>query len=238
MPGEFLSGDAHTWREEARSMLLGGELNVPRDTALSLGERGQYFVQSERNGLYYSKFGIVNSLLALPPLWLERALGGNIEQRGYEPSLLLANLWNIVFSVALAALLYALSAAYSARIAVRVLFVIGALYCTALWFYQRAQSSEIYQTLLFTALFMALLGFLRPLKDHGPRGLDARAWRCLAAAWTCAALTSPEGIGRPGRCCCRLSFSWRPGARAAAVPGAIFKAAPPRLAPPSSRRLR
>jgi hypothetical protein len=188
MPGEFLGGDPHTWREEARSMLLGGELNVPRETALDLGERGQYFVQSERNGLYYSKFGIVNSLLALPPMWLERALGGNIERYGYKPSLLLSNLWNIVFSVGLAALLYALSAAYSGRIAVRVLFVIGALYCTSLWFYQRAQSSEIYQTLLFTALFMALLGFLRPLKERGPQGLDARAWRCLAATWICAAL--------------------------------------------------
>jgi hypothetical protein len=188
MPAEFLAGDPHTWREEARSLLLAGELNVPRDTALSLGERGQYFAQSERNGLYYSKFGIVNTLLAVPPLWLERALGGNIERYGYEPSLLLANLWNIVFSMGLAALLYALSAAYSGRTAVRMLFVIGALYCTSLWFYQRAQSSEIYQTLFFTAFFMALTGFLRPLQARGPHGLDARAWRCLAVAWICAAL--------------------------------------------------
>jgi hypothetical protein len=188
MPAEFLAGDPHTWREEARSMLLGGELNVPRDTALELGERGQYFVQSERNGLYYSKFGIVNSLLALPPMWLERALGGDIGRRGYVPSLLLANLWNLAMCVALAALLYALSAAYSARIVVRMLFVIGALYGTSLWFYQRAQSSEIYLTLFFVALFMALVGFLRPLQARGPGGLDSRAWRYLAAAWACAAL--------------------------------------------------
>src|SRR3954471_14893313 len=96
-----------------------------RHTALELGGRGEYFVQNERNGLYYSKFGIVNSLLALPPMWLERVLGGNIERYGYKPSLLLTNLWNIVFSVGLAALLYALSAAYSGRIAVRLLFVTG-----------------------------------------------------------------------------------------------------------------
>ena len=189
MPGEFLAGDPHAWREETRSLLLAGELNVPRETTLVLNsERGQYFAQNERNGLYYSKFGIANSLLAVPPMWLERALGGDIGHRSYVPSLLLANLWNLVFCVALAALLFALSAAYSQRLAVRVAFVIGALYCTSLWFYQRAQSSEIYQTLLFTALFMALLGFLRPLKERGPRGLDAPAWRWLAAAWACAAL--------------------------------------------------
>jgi hypothetical protein len=188
MPGEFLSGDPHAWREETRSLLLYGELNVPFEAADMGSERGQYLTQNERNGLYYSKFGIANSLLALPPMWLERALGGNIEQRGRSPSLLLANLWNMVFSVALAALLYALSAAYSRRIAVRVLFVIGALYCTSLWFYQRAQSSEIYQTLFFTAFFMALIGFLRPLKERGPRGLDARAWKYLALVWLCAGL--------------------------------------------------
>jgi hypothetical protein len=186
MPGEFAAGDPHVWREETRSIVLSGELNVP--SAGLLGERGAYFAQNERNGLHYSKFGIANSLLAVPPLWLEKALGGDITRPGRLPSLLLVNLWNLVFCVALAALLYALSAAYSARVGVRMLWVIGAMYCTSLWFYQRAQSSEIYLTLLFTALFMALLGFLRPLRAHGPRGLDARAWTCLAAAWACVAL--------------------------------------------------
>jgi hypothetical protein len=188
MPAEFLAGDPNAWREETRSLVIAGELNVPEETVLRISERGQYFAQNERNGLYYSKFGIANSLLAVPPMWLERALGGDVGHRGYVPSLLLANLWNMVFCLVLAALLYALSAAYSQRLAARVAFVIGALYCSSLWFYQRAQSSEVYQTLLFTALFMTLLGFLRPLKERGPQGLDARAWRCLAAAWACAAL--------------------------------------------------
>jgi hypothetical protein len=188
MPGEFLAGDPHAWREETRSLLVAGELNVPLVTVVKISERGQYFAQNERNGLYYSKFGIANSLLALPPMWLERALGGDITQRGYVPSLLLANLWNIAFCVALTALLYALCAAYSERIAVRVLFVIGSLYCTSLWFYERAQSSEIYQTVFFTALFMALVGFLRPLKERGSHRLGSHAWRCLAVAWVCAAL--------------------------------------------------
>jgi hypothetical protein len=188
MPGEFLAGDPHAWREETRSILLTGTLNVPRDTALIIDEQGQYFPRNERNGLYYSKFGIANSLIALPPMWLDRALGGDIAKRGYVPSLLLANLWNLALCVALAWLLYRLASGYTPRIAVRVLFVVGVLYCTSLWFYQRAQSSEIYQTLFFTALFIALTRFLRPLKEHGAAGLDARAWRSLGAVWTFAAL--------------------------------------------------
>lgn len=191
MPGEFLSGDPHAWREETRSILLAGELNVPPQAVTALVGRGadpgQYFVRNERNGLFYSKFGIANSLLAVPPLWLERALGGDLSRPGYQPSLLIGNLWYLALAVALAALLYSLSAAYTSRVAVRVLYVVGALYCTSLWFYQRAQASEIYQTLFFTALFAALLGFLRPLQERGPRGLDASAWRCLAVAWLCAA---------------------------------------------------
>ena len=69
----------------------------------------------------------------------------------------------------------------------RALFVIASLYCTSLWFYQRAQGSELIQTLLFSVLFMALLGFLRPLRERGPSALEARAWRWLALAWLCAA---------------------------------------------------
>jgi MFS family permease len=188
MPGEFLAGDPHAWREETRSMLLAGELNV-REAFVKLGTlRGQYFAQNESNNLYYSKYGIANSLLALPPMWLDRALGGVIAERGVPPSLLLSNLWNLALGVALAALLYALSGRYSRRAGVRVLFVIAAFYCTSLWFYLRAQSSEIYQTLFFTALFMALIGFLRRLRERGPGGLDRRAWLCLAVAWLFAAL--------------------------------------------------
>jgi hypothetical protein len=188
MPGEFLGGDPYAWREETRSLLLAGELNVPTETARDFGERGMHFVLNEHDGLRYVKYGIANSLLALPPMWLDRALGGNIEERRSLPSLLLYNLWYLALGVALAALLYALSGHYARRTAVRVLFVVCAFYCTSLWFYLRAQSSELHQTLFFTALFMALIGFLRPLRERGPGGLDRRAWACLAGVWVFAAL--------------------------------------------------
>jgi len=186
MPGEFLSGDPNAWREETRSLLLGGELHVPAEFARQYGEPGQYFVRNERNGLYYSKYGIGNAILALPPLWLERETRG-LTPPGHKTSLLLFNLWHVAYGIVLAALLYALSADYSRRPGVRALYVSAAIYCTSLWFYQRAQSAEVYQVILFTAFFMALVRFLRPLQRNGPRGLDARAWGWLAAAWICAA---------------------------------------------------
>ena len=187
MPGQFLSGDAHAWREETRSLLLNGELSVPAEFARQYGEPGQHFARNERNGLYYSKYGIANSLFALPPLWVERAVYGSVQPPGHVPSLLLFNLWHVAYGLALAAALYTLSRGYSRRPGVRALYVLTAIYCTSLWFYQRAQSSEIYQVILFTVFYIALMGFLRPLRQDGPRGLDARAWGWLAAAWACAA---------------------------------------------------
>lgn len=187
MPAEFLAGDPVAWREEARSVVLTGELHVPAEVALGFGEPGQYFARNERTGLYYSKYGIVNSLLAVPPLWLEGVLGGNVGARLRYPSLLLFNLWYLAIGVALAALLYVATAPYSTRPAVRVLFVCAAFYCTSLWFYQRGQSSESYQVLFFTALFIVLMGFLRPLARQGPSGLGRGAWACLAVAWACVA---------------------------------------------------
>ena len=110
MPADLLPGDPHAWREEARRIVTVGQLSVPREQA-EMGEPGQYFVQNTRNGLYYTKWGIANPLFMTPPLLLEQALGRDLANPGYRPSLFLANLWNVALSVALAAVLYALSGA-------------------------------------------------------------------------------------------------------------------------------
>jgi len=189
MPAQFLEGDPQAWREEARMLLLRGELNVPAGAAQSFGEPGQWFVRNEANGLYYSKYGIGNVLFTLPPLWLQKVIGvGNTEVIGALPSLLVFNLWNLALSVVLAGLLYRLSAGYTRRVAVRVGFVLATMYGTFLWFYQRAQSSELYQTILFVALFSALVSFLRSLAERRVGGLDSRDWRNLALVWLCAGL--------------------------------------------------
>jgi len=167
---------------------VSGELNVPAEYAKTFGEPGQYFVRNERNGLYYSKYGVGNLLFTLPPMELQRAIGGDIATRGGLPSLFLFNLWYVALGCVLTGLLYALSAGYSRRVALRAVFVLSTVYCTFLWFYQRAQSSELYQVILFTGFFMATVSFLRALHERGREGLDRRAWGSLAAVWVCAAL--------------------------------------------------
>lgn len=188
MPGEFLAGDPAAWREETRSLLLRGELHVRADYAQGFSEPGQYYVRNERNGLWYSKYGVGNVLFTLPPMWLQHALGGDITREGTLPNLLLFNLWYLALASVLSGLLYALSARYARRTAVRIAFVLAVTYGTFLWFYQRAQASELYQVILFTALFTSLVRFLRVLDERSARGLDWRAWTHLAVVWSCAAL--------------------------------------------------
>jgi hypothetical protein len=176
MPGQFLDGDPAAWREEARSIALRGELAVPAEFAARFFEPGQYFVRNESNGRYYSKYGVMNALMSLPPLWAQAAAGSDIATPGTYPSLFAFNLWNVALSAALAALLYRLAGLYTARVPVRLLFVVGTLYGSALWFYQRAQSSELYQAVFFAALFLCLARFLR-----------TRQWAWLGGAWLFAA---------------------------------------------------
>jgi hypothetical protein len=176
MPGQFLDGDPAAWREEARSLALRGELSVPPEFATRFFEPGQYFTKNELTGRYYSKYGVMNALVSLPPLWLEMAAGGDISRPGTYPSLFAFNLWNVALSALLALLLYSLASLYTTRITVRYLFVLVTLYGSALWFYLRAQSSELYQMVLFAALFLCFLKFARTKKD---------AW--LAGAWLFAA---------------------------------------------------
>jgi hypothetical protein len=175
MPGQFLDGDPAAWREEARSLALRGELAVPAAFAAKFFEPGQYFVLNEANGRWYSKYGVMNALVSLPPFWAQAAAGGDISVTGTYPSLLAFNLWNVALSVVLAVLLYSLTAFYTERVWLRVSFVLATLYGSALWFYLRGQSSELYQAVFFSALFLCLARYLRA---HG------RAW--LAGAWAFA----------------------------------------------------
>ena len=75
MPGQFLDGDPAAWREEARSIVLRGELAVPAEFASRFFEPGQYFVRNDSSGRYYSKYGLMNALMSLPPLWAQAAAG-------------------------------------------------------------------------------------------------------------------------------------------------------------------
>lgn len=174
MPAMFWPGDPMIWRLEAHSILNGG-LAIDRSQLPSSIEPGQAIVHNPRNGNWYSKYGLMNSLMSLPPAALDRLSGDAIDP------LLIYNLWNALLTVSLAAVLMRLSGRYARRTLTRILFVLATLYGTFLWYYLRAQGSEIYQTLFVSLTYLFLV---EGLPDARTPDRPGSKWK-LAAAWAC-----------------------------------------------------
>jgi len=182
MPATWWAGDPSAWREEARSLLRDGALHVNTQYAEHIGQPGQYFVFNPQRGWWYSKYGLMNSLMTLPPTALEAAIHGRIPGVGEQSDLLIFNLYNILLSLLVCVLLYRITGWYTDRTWVRVVYVLCAGYATFFWYYQRAQGAEIYQVLFFTAAFYFLMIYLRGLRDS--RGEPNRKHiLALAGAW-------------------------------------------------------
>lgn len=182
MPATWWAGDPSAWREETRSLLRDGALHVNTQYAEQIGAPGQYFVFNPERGWWYSKYGLMNSLMALPPTALEAAIHGRIPSVGEQSDLLIFNLYNILLSLLVCGLLYRIAGWYTDRTWVRVVYVLSTFYATFFWYYQRGQGAEIYQVLFFTAAFYFLMIYLRGLRDS--RGEPSRKYLlALAAAW-------------------------------------------------------
>jgi hypothetical protein len=167
MPRVMLSGDPAAWREEARSLIRAGELSVDQRHARFFEDPGEYFVQNESNGRWYSKYGIMNSIMALPPTAAESMLAGRVPDTGAPSNVLVFDLYNVLLSLAVAMVLLAITGDVTRDPRLRAAFVLACLFATYLWFYQRAQSSEIYQVLFFGSPF--LTGYHQwHAEDHRP----------------------------------------------------------------------
>ena len=182
MPALWFPGDPYAWRQETLSLLRSGTLHVDAHSAEQSGERGQYFVFNPQNGQWYSKYGFMNSLMALPPMKAEQLLTGRLPHQGEFPDLLIFNLYNILLSLVICALLYRITGWYTQRSWIRIVYVLSTFYATFFWYYQRAQTSEIVEVLDFTATFYFLMIYLRGLRSS-PGQPDGKSRLALLLAW-------------------------------------------------------
>ena len=161
-PAQKYFGDADAVRVQTATLLNTGEWNVPQEIAERFGARGQYFYQNA-NGNWYPKYGVLNTLIYAPILWLEKVTSGNLIIDSPE-CLLYLNLFNLVLSGATAFYLVLLGRRYTESKTIVVIFVMASLYSTFWWNYLRAQTFEIYQTLFMLAFyyhFVTALGLYR-----------------------------------------------------------------------------
>ncbi len=150
MPAEEYAGDGIAVRIESIGVINSGRWAVPSEIAHQWGERGQYFYENAR-GAFYPKYGVLNTLIYLPPLWIQKIATGNLSL--YSDNTVALNLFNIILSCATALYLAVLARRYTKSSLTMSIFVIASLYGTFWWNYLRAQTFEIYLTLFFLAFF-------------------------------------------------------------------------------------
>jgi len=150
MPAEEYAGDGIAVRIETIGLINSDRWAVPADIAHQWGERGQYFYENAK-GAFYPKYGVINTLIYLPPLWAQKIATRNLSL--YSDNTVALNLFNIVLSCATAFYLSLLGRRYTKSNLTMTIFVIASFYCTFWWNYLRAQTFEVYLTLFFLAFF-------------------------------------------------------------------------------------
>lgn len=183
MPKYFLVGDPLAWRMEARSILRSGSLAIGAPYAKSFGEPGQHFVENRANGFFYSKYGIGNSIASLPGTLIETIKNGRVLPDEMHDDLVAWNIYNLSLAALTAWVLVAISGLYTSRSWLRGAYVIACLFGGYLWYFQRAQSAELFQVLLFSTFFYFFAIYLRRLATPTPTSSGRSTVAILWLAW-------------------------------------------------------
>jgi hypothetical protein len=156
MPAQEYYGDATSVRIAAVTLINTGKWAVPAHS--TFGDRGQFFYQNA-SGNWYSKYGILNTLLYVPILQLEKSVTGKLGDAS-NPRTLFLNLFNLFLSSATACYLVWIVRRYTRSVATVWIFVLSAFYASFWWNYLRAQNFEIYVTLFMLGLYYHLVSGL------------------------------------------------------------------------------
>jgi hypothetical protein len=165
MPAEEYCGDATSVRIAAVTLINTGKWAVPADSIF--GERGQFFYQNA-SGNWCSKYGVLNMLLYVPILQLEKCVVGELGDTS-NSRIFFLNLFNLFLSCTTACYLVLIVRRYTRSVATMWIFVLSAFYATFWWNYLRAQTFEIYVSLFMLGLYYHLVSGLDWERAAGDR---------------------------------------------------------------------
>ncbi|MFC1529855.1 hypothetical protein ACFL6R_03955 [Gemmatimonadota bacterium] len=180
MPAFFYPGDNFAPRAAAVNLLTTGDIGIEPSARPELEsflrQKGQYFFERDGTGRLYSKYGIGNTLLCLPPLLADRLTGGDLVYQSEAGSLLIwLNLWSIVLTLLATVFIYRIVSLYTDRSLIRIGFILVLWYTTFAWYYLRAPGLEIYQVVPFLGFIFHLLASLRAREGEAPGTPTAEA---------------------------------------------------------------
>ncbi|MEO6095650.1 MAG: hypothetical protein ABIW76_08210 [Fibrobacteria bacterium] len=160
LPASEYIGDPIAIRFETVHLLNERALGVPDSIARRMGERGQYFFENTERGRWFPKYGLLNTLLYVPPLLAEKVIEGKLSYAN-PTRVIYLNIFNLLVGTLSVLYLYLISRDYRVRTGTRMIFLFAACFATFWWNYLRAQNSECYQVLFFLGFFYHFSCFLK-----------------------------------------------------------------------------
>jgi hypothetical protein len=161
MPAEEMKGDAISARFETSNLIDSGRFGVPEIIATAPGvEPGQFFFQNSSSGIYYPKYGVMNTLIYLPILGLEKCARKFLHLTSTDHVLFL-NIHNLLISLGCALFFYLIANLFCGNAMIASYFSLATIYTTFCWYYFRAQMFEVHQVFFFSGAFYFLIRFIR-----------------------------------------------------------------------------
>lgn len=165
IPREEYLGDPVAIRYETIHFIKTGKIEVPDSIGSTYGDRGQYFYFNDKKGTWHSKYGIFNTLIYVPILFIEKIFTNDLSFTS-NVRIFYINLFNLIISLISVIYLFSIFSIYTNSISVKFISAFGMLYGTFWWNYLRAQSSEIYQVLFVLMLFYHLIALKNKTKTN------------------------------------------------------------------------
>ena len=181
MPHHHYRGDAIYVQANAVDLILTGSIMVPETNLEVMGDPGQYYVQNTKNGKWYSKYGLINTFLYVPPLLAEKWVVGRLDYNYLSGvRICMLNGYMILWSVLIAVYLWKIFSFYSSSSAVKYSFVVAVFYATYVWYYLRTTGMEIFQLLFFLGFYYNLVAYKngKSAIQSGSRWID---WNLFGA---------------------------------------------------------
>ncbi len=214
MPNNITPGDCYASRAEAAHLVMTGTLGIDYASKPELSwfvdKRGQYFFENDAKQQLFNKWGIMNTVLYLPPMLATKLFSGRVELVDQSTAhLFFVNCNSVLLAMLIIFYLYRTICLYTAREWQRVLFVLLSVFTTYLWFFLRAHMHEIFQISMAVGFYYHFLIFLRAAAENDSQkkwsnlGL-AMVWAGLlfltkvlfvtiiATAWLFACLSGPK----------------------------------------------
>ncbi len=177
MPAEIIPSDTFASRSEAAHLITNHVLGFDYSCRQQpIGDflqphKGEYFYENDGKRMFFSKYGIMDTLMYVPPLFAEYLWAGKVDDLDSARStVFFLNLYNIILALICIYYFYKLVEFYGDDRFVKCIFVLASVFCTYLWFFLRMQMHEIFQLLFFLGFFYHVGLFLKASRQQYPSG--------------------------------------------------------------------